>query len=81
MITNIWIQHNLWTQILFPPFFGYTTNVCRFTRAWLRLVFELPSNADLLGEWWLKSRDVFQESLRPSFDSLFMLICWRIWRK
>uniref|UniRef100_A0A0D3HWB1 Reverse transcriptase zinc-binding domain-containing protein n=1 Tax=Oryza barthii TaxID=65489 RepID=A0A0D3HWB1_9ORYZ len=35
----------------------------------------------LLADWWIATRWRFQNTYRTDFDSLFMLICWLIWKE
>lgn len=40
-----------------------------------------PTVEDLLDVWWLRTRKVVPKALRKGFDSLVILVAWRIWKE
>jgi hypothetical protein len=40
------------------------------------LIVLVPDNGDELGTWWLRQRLRVDHNIRPSFDSLMLLISW-----
>jgi hypothetical protein len=43
----------------------------------------LVPNADecYLAEWWLQGRERLQVDVRPSFDSIVLLVTWSLWKE
>jgi hypothetical protein len=46
--------------------------------ALVSLIALVPDNGDELGTWWLRQRLRVDQDIRPSFDSLMMLISWSV---
>jgi hypothetical protein len=42
------------------------------------LIVLVPDNGDELGTWWLRQRLRVDHNIRPSFDSLMLLISWSV---
>jgi hypothetical protein len=40
-----------------------------------------PSGDERLGLWWLRQRDRLTSEGRPTFDTLFMLVAWTLWKE
>ncbi len=60
----------------------YTAAVWRKLRRWCNINIAIPAeDGRPLADWWIATRRRFQNTYRMDFDSLFMLICWLIWKE
>ena len=39
------------------------------------------SLSSVLSSWWMDSRDALPGTLRRAFDSVLLLVSWRIWKE
>lgn len=60
----------------------YTNRVWTLLQDWINMNFQLPISDDwTLADWWQLARNHFRTSYRKSFDSLFLMVCWFIWKE
>jgi hypothetical protein len=42
---------------------------------------QIPSQVDSMQTWWLQARECFSSKDRKGFDTLVILISWRLWKQ
>jgi hypothetical protein len=47
----------------------------------LQVMVDAPQMDDSLQSWWLRTRNRFRSKERRGFDSLVVLVSWRLWRQ
>ena len=40
-----------------------------------------PSTGNTMMEWWLQARSLFHRAGRRSFDTLFLIMVWALWKQ
>uniref|UniRef100_A0A0D9XAR2 DUF6598 domain-containing protein n=1 Tax=Leersia perrieri TaxID=77586 RepID=A0A0D9XAR2_9ORYZ len=61
---------------------GWRLRRRKFGNKYVTQFFVLPEGSGLtLSEWWIQARRSFRENYRKAFDSLFMMICWFVWKE
>ncbi|KAE8802944.1 hypothetical protein D1007_21299 [Hordeum vulgare] len=51
-------------------------------RAWARADFLIPDdNFSTTEDWWLKARAAIPKPMRRNFDTIAILLHWRIWKE
>lgn len=61
---------------------NYTYAVWLQMRNWMNVDFAVPGEVSLqISDWCLKERLCCRKSYRGNFDSIFMLICWMVWKE
>jgi hypothetical protein len=60
----------------------FTTDVWRDIRRWTGANFQVPSNSfSSTEDWWLRTRKQVPKTHRRNFDTIAILVHWKIWKE